>query len=65
MKTADKLFDGSNAHLLDYEGLSEKLADENVKLRAALQRIATFYDDGESDFSGDTPTIIAKEALEI
>ena len=35
------------------------------KYRKALTDIATFYDDGESDFSGNTPTSIAKEALEI
>lgn len=40
------------------------LALENIKLRGALQHIATFYDDGESDFSGDTPTSIARDVLE-
>ena len=41
------------------------LIKEVERLKSVMQRIATFYDDGESDFSGDTPTSLAKEALQV
>ena len=62
-KKVQKLRDDQhvNSYKLERDGLRKRVN----KYREALERIATFYDDGESDFSDDTPTSIAKEALEI
>jgi len=40
-----------------------KIKEQNAKLIEAMEKIAHWYDNGESDFSGDTPTGYAADAL--